>query len=52
MRMPTDKMRLDDQTRRLHQALIDAVLETGRVPELSALTSQLDAPPDAIQEGL
>jgi hypothetical protein len=47
-----DTTLLNDQTRRLHRALIDAVLETGSVPGLSALADQLDTPPEAIQEGL
>jgi hypothetical protein len=43
---------LDDQTRRLHRALVDVVLKTGRVPELSALATQMDALPEAIKDGL
>ncbi len=47
-----DTMLLDDHTRHLHRALIDALLETGQVPELSALADLLDTSPEAIQEGL
>jgi hypothetical protein len=43
---------LDDQTRRLHYALIDAVLTTGSAPSLSALADQLDTSKDAIWTGL
>jgi hypothetical protein len=45
-------MLLDDRTRRLHRALIDAVLTTGCVPALSALADQLGTSLRAIQQGL
>ena len=49
---PDDAMLLDDQTRRLHRSLIDAVLVTGSVPSLSALAGQLATSPEAIEKGL
>ena len=52
MPVADEAMLLDDQTRRLHRALIDAVLKTGSVPELSVLAAQLDASPEAIRDGL
>ncbi len=45
-----DTMLLDKQARRLHRALIDAVLTTGNVPSVSALADQLGSSPEAIQE--
>lgn len=47
-----DRRFLADHYRRLHRALIDAVLGTGCVPSQSALAGQLDTSPEAIQEGL
>lgn len=52
MTVTDEAMLLDDQTRRLHRALIDAVLVTGSLPSLSALADQLDTSAEAIQEGL
>ena len=52
MPVTADAMLLHDQTRRLHRALVDAVLTTGRVPEPSALAATLDTSLEAIRDGL
>ena len=47
-----EEMPLDGQTRRLHRALIDAVLETGDAPSPTVLADQLGTSPEAVRDGL
>jgi hypothetical protein len=47
-----DGSRLAEQARRLHRALIAAVLETGSIPASSELVNRLQTSEDAIQVGL
>jgi hypothetical protein len=47
-----EKSLLEERHRRLHRALIEAVLATGAIPESTGLAEQLGTTPAAIDEGL